>query len=226
MLRQLAGLAGYVALFGVFLYAGAGTLYWPAAWILLATLFAIRAISVVLLWRTQRALLNERSALPLPQQGQPAADRVLLPLLMASFAGVVFFSAWDVWHLHLLPTPPSWLRLTGLVAFILGWWIVYRALRTNAFAVTVVRCQHERAHDVIDTGPYAVVRHPMYAGLLPVMAGLAFWLGSLAGAVVAIVPATIIALRIIVEERMLIDQLPGYAAYTQRVRTRLIPGIW
>ena len=226
MLRQLVGLAGYVALFGVLLYAGAGTLNWPAAWILLATLFIVRGISVVLLLRTQRGLLDERSTLPLPQAGQPAADRILLPLCMATFAGIVFFSAWDVWHLHLMPTPPNWLRVTGLAAFTLGWWIVYRALRTNAFAVTVVRCQHERAQDVIDTGPYAVVRHPMYAGLVPVMAGLALWLGSIAGALLAIVPVTFLALRIVVEERMLVDQLPGYAAYTQRVRRRLLPGIW
>jgi protein-S-isoprenylcysteine O-methyltransferase Ste14 len=122
--------------------------------------------------------------------------------------------------------PPYWLRIAGLAAFTLGWWIVYRALRTNAFAVTVVRCQHERAQDVIDTGPYAVVRHPMYAGLVPVMAGLALWLGSLAGALLAIVPVTFLALRIVVEERMLVDQLPGYTAYTQRVRRRLLPGIW
>jgi protein-S-isoprenylcysteine O-methyltransferase Ste14 len=226
MLRQIIGLAGYVALFGVLLYAGAGTLNWPAAWILLATLFIVRGISVVSLWHTQRTLLAARSTLPLPQAGQPAADRILLPLVMATFAGIVFFSALDVWHLHWIPMPPYWLRIAGLAAFTLGWWIVYRALRTNAFAVTVVRCQRERAHDVIDTGPYAVVRHPMYAGLIPVMAGLALWLGSLAGALLTIVPVTFLALRIVVEERMLNDQLPGYAAYTRRVRARLLPGIW
>ncbi|HXV17608.1 MAG TPA: isoprenylcysteine carboxylmethyltransferase family protein [Gemmatimonadaceae bacterium] len=226
MLRQIVGLAGYVALFGLLLYAGAGTLEWRAAWVLLATLFMVRGISVVLLWRTQRSLLDERSTLPLPQAGQPAADRILLPLSMASFAGIVFFSALDVWHLRLLSMPPFWLRVAGLAAFTLGWWVVYRALRTNAFAVTVVRCQHERAQHVIDTGPYAVVRHPMYAGLIPVMAGLALWLGSLAGALLAVVPVTFLAIRIVVEERMLNDRLPGYSEYRQRVRARLVPGIW
>ena len=226
MFGQLIGLAGYVALFGALLFVPARTLDWPDAWILLAVLLIVRGVSAVQLWRTQRGLMERRSGVPLPQKGQPAADRILLPLSMASFAGLVAFASLDVWHLHLLPSPPLVVRYTGLLLFAGGWWLAHLALRENAFALTVVRHQEEREHRVIDTGPYAVVRHPMYTGILIVMVGLGLWLGSLAGALATVVPALILALRIVVEERVLREAMPAYNLYTQRVRARLLPRLW
>jgi protein-S-isoprenylcysteine O-methyltransferase Ste14 len=226
MIRQLAGLGGYVLLFALLLFIPAGTLHWPAAWILLATLAAVRGVSVVLLWRAQRALLEARVSVPLPQRGQPVADRLLLPAFMAAFAGQVAFTARDVWHWQLLAAPPLWVRCLGLLAFACGWGIIYLALRANAFALTVVRVQQDRAQEVVTHGPYAIVRHPMYLGVLGVMAGLALALGSSAGVVAAAVPSGILALRIVAEERLLRERLPGYVAYTVQVRWRLLPGIW
>ena len=99
-------------------------------------------------------------------------------------------------------------------------------MRENAFALTVVRHQEEREHRIIDTGPYAVVRHPLYAGILIVMVGLGFWLGSLAGALATVIPAAVLALRIVFEERLLREAMPAYRLYTQRVRARLLPRLW
>jgi protein-S-isoprenylcysteine O-methyltransferase Ste14 len=226
MTRQLVGLAGYVLLFAFLLFVPAGTLHWPAAWILLATLAVVRGASITLLWRTRRALLEARTAIPLPQAGQPLSDRLLLPATMAAFAGLVAFTARDVWHWHLIATPPLWLRGVGLLAFTVGWGIVHLALRANAFALTVVRLQQDRAQQVVQQGAYAFVRHPMYLGLLFVMTGLALALGSVAGVAAAVVPGAILALRIVAEERLLRTHLPGYAAYGERVRWRLLPGIW
>jgi len=226
MLRQLIGLAGYVTLFGILLFLPAGTLDWPAAWIVLAVLLVVRGVSAVQLWRTQRGLMERRSGVPLPQKGQPAADRILLPLSMASFAGLVAFTSLDVWHLHLLPAPPLVVRGAGLLLFMSGWWLVHLALRENAFALTVVRHQEERDHRVVDTGPYAVVRHPMYTGLLTLMVGLGLSLGSSAGALATAIPAVILAARIVVEERVLREGMPAYNLYAQRVPARLLPGVW
>lgn len=226
MTRQLAGLAGYVLLFAFLLFLPAGTLHWPAAWILLATLTAVRGVSIMLLWRTRRALLEARTAIPLPQAGQPLSDRLLLPATMAAFAGLVAFTARDVWHWHLLAAPPLWLRGVGLLAFAVGWGIVHLALRANAFALTVVRLQQDRAQQAVQQGAYAIVRHPMYLGLLFVMTGLALALGSVAGVAAAAVPAGILALRVVAEERLLRAHLPGYVEYAERVRWRLLPGVW
>jgi protein-S-isoprenylcysteine O-methyltransferase Ste14 len=225
-LGEATGVFAYVLLFATLLFLPARTMHWRAAWVLLAVLVVVRGASTILLWRTQRTLLEKRSGLPLPRRGQPVADRILLPSIMAAFAGIVFFTSWDVWHRHLLPTPPVWLRASGLLLFAVGWWIVHLALRSNAFAITVVRHQGERDHRVVDTGAYAVVRHPMYAGLVPVMAGLALWLGSTAGVLAAAIPTMLLAVRIVHEERLLRAELPGYDEYARRVRARLVPGVW
>ena len=225
MLRRIAGLVGYVALFAAFLFGGAGTLHWRAAWILLAVLLVVRGISTVRLYTLQPELLEERSKLPI-QAGQVSADRVLVLAFMATFAAVIAFAAMDRWRLHLFAALPLWLRVAGLAAFAAGWWIVHLALAANAFAVTVVRYQGERGHVVTDNGPYRIVRHPMYAGLPLVMVGLSTWLGSAAAVIASVVPVAIMVVRILVEERMLRAQLAGYDAYASRVRWRLLPGVW
>jgi protein-S-isoprenylcysteine O-methyltransferase Ste14 len=225
MIRQLWGAVAYVALFAVLLALGAGTWRWPAAWVLLATLLVTRGASDARLWRVQRGLMEERAGVPL-RRGQPAADRVLIVAFMATYAALVVVSAADVWRMHLLPAPPAWLRAAGLAAFIAGWWIVHRALETNAFAAFVVRHQADRGQVVVSDGPYAVVRHPMYAGLVPVLLGFTLWLGSTAALILTAVPVAILAARIRVEERMLRAELPGYPEYAARVRWRLVPGLW
>jgi protein-S-isoprenylcysteine O-methyltransferase Ste14 len=160
------------------------------------------------------------------QKGQPLADRVLLGGFMASFAALVTFAGADAGRLHLLGALPWWTASIGWMAFVAGWWIVYRALRANAFAVTVVRVQDERGHQVVRTGPYAIVRHPMYAGLVPVMLGMGLWLHSTAATLAALIPTAILVARIALEERMLRARFPEYEEYAAAVRWRLIPGIW
>ena len=79
---------------------------------------------------------------------------------------------------------------------------------------------------MIDTGVYSVVRHPMYAGGIPFVIGTVLWLESYVAAVLAIVPAGVLAVRILIEERFLERELVGYTTYKQRVRFRLVPHVW
>jgi len=99
------------------------------------------------------------------------------------------------------------------------------AMKVNPFAVPVVRLQEERHQRVIDTA-YAVVRHPMYAGFVPMVVGPALWLGSYMAASLAIVPITVLAVRSVFEERFPKRELKGYDAYAEKVRYRLIPFVW
>jgi protein-S-isoprenylcysteine O-methyltransferase Ste14 len=207
------------------MFLGAGTWRWPRAWVLLAVLFVLRSISLALLWSTRGDLLAERAKGPI-QEGQSVADRILLATFMASYAGLVVFSSADVWRLHLFPLLPTWVRALGLFAFIVGNGIVHNALRANAFAALVVRTQEERGQVVVREGPYGIVRHPMYAGVIPVMLGIAAWLGSAAGMIAVVVPTAILCMRIVLEERMLLTRLAGYEDYTREVRWRLLPGVW
>jgi protein-S-isoprenylcysteine O-methyltransferase Ste14 len=207
------------------LFLGAGTWRWPRAWVLLGVLFVLRVISRSLLAASRADLLAERARGPV-QSGQSLGDRILLAAFMATYAAMVAFAAADMWRFHLLPPLPTWARVLGLGAFIIGTGLVHNALRANAFAVTVVRLQEERGQYVVREGPYGIVRHPMYAGLIPVMLGVAAWLGSAAAMIAVAVPTLILCLRIVLEERMLRARLPGYADYTRQVRWRLVPGIW
>jgi protein-S-isoprenylcysteine O-methyltransferase Ste14 len=110
--------------------------------------------------------------------------------------------------------------------FAVGWVVMVLAMRENTFAAPVVRHQAEREQVVVDTGPYAIVRHPMYAGSVPLTVGMALWLGSYAGALLAAAPIGTLVLRVLVEERLLCRELPGYDRYAQRVRWRLVPFVW
>jgi protein-S-isoprenylcysteine O-methyltransferase Ste14 len=207
------------------LYLGAGTWRWPRAWVLLGVLFVTGAISRALLRGPRADLLDERAKGPV-QSGQSFADRILLASFMASYAAMIAFAAADMWRFHLLPPLPTWARVLGLGAFIVGTGLVHNALRANTFASTVVRLQEERGHSVVREGPYEIVRHPMYAGVIPIMLGAAAWLGSAAAMVAGVVPTAILCVRIVLEERMLRARLPGYEQYTRDVRWRLVPGIW
>jgi protein-S-isoprenylcysteine O-methyltransferase Ste14 len=224
-MRLIAGIVAYVGLFAMLLFVPAGTVDWWRAWVLLGVLLVVRAATTASVVRVNRGLLVERSRLPI-HGGQPLADRVLLIAFMSAFAALVAFCSLDVFRLHLMPPPPSVVSFLGILLFVAGWWIVALVLRTNAFAATVVRYQEERNHALVDSGVYAVVRHPMYAGLIPVLAGMCLWLQSYASALLALVPIGILAARIVLEERFLRRTLAGYDAYTARVRRRLIPGIW
>jgi protein-S-isoprenylcysteine O-methyltransferase Ste14 len=88
------------------------------------------------------------------------------------------------------------------------------------------RLQSDRGQRVVDTGPYRYVRHPMYAGFIPLSVGMALWLQSYAAAIAAIVPTAIIAIRALFEEQFLVRNLPGYEEYRKRVRFRFIPYVW
>ena len=147
-------------------------------------------------------------------------------MLATGFLGLPAVAALDAFRWHLLPRPAPPVAAVGLLLFALGWVVKGLALRANAFALAVVRVQRERAHAVAEGGVYGVVRHPFYAADPLILAGLGLWLGSYAAALGAAVPVGLMVGRLLLEERVLRRELPGYAAYATRVRHRLIPGVW
>jgi protein-S-isoprenylcysteine O-methyltransferase Ste14 len=176
-------------------------------------------------FRGNEGLLKERFRAPV-QKEQPFWDKILISLLLITFGGLVAFIPLDVFRYHLLNKPGLIVSAMGLLLFAVGWTISTLALRENAFAAPVVKLQQGRYQRVIDSGPYRIVRHPMYAGAVPLMVGLPLWLQSYAGALLALLPIGVVALRAVAEERFLQRELAGYEAYTKRVRYRLIPFVW
>lgn len=225
LFKLISGVLADVAIFGLLLFLPAGTLDWWRAWALLGMVFVAATASIAALQRSDAGLLEERFKLPV-QKGQPLADRILVLLFNASFLGLIAFIPLDVFRFQLLARPGYAVSSAGLLLFAGGWLLMTRAMLDNPFAVSVVRLQEERAHTVIDSGVYAVVRHPMYAGAIPLLVGMPLWLESYAAAVLALLPVSMLVIRILVEEAFLVRELRGYQDYAKRVRYRLIPFVW
>jgi protein-S-isoprenylcysteine O-methyltransferase Ste14 len=214
-----------LVIYGPLLLIPAGTLLWGRAWVLLGILVVGTIATMRTAFSDNEGLLAERLKPPI-QRGQPLADKIILLALILTFVGMAVLSPLDVFRLHLLPAPGWPVSLIGLVMFGVGWWIISLAFKENAFAAPVVKYQGERGQHVIDTGVYAIVRHPMYIGGLLFFIGMPLWLGSYAATIVAILTIPVLVARILVEERFLRRTLTGYDAYAARVRYRLIPGLW
>ena len=216
---------GNVAIFGGLLFLPTRNLSWWRAWVFLGVVLVGAAASTVSVRRASRALLEERFKSPV-QEGQPLADKIIVILLIAAFAGVIAFIPLDVFRLHLMARPNRFVSSAGLILFVAGWWVMTLALRANPFAALVVKQQEDRRQVAIGSGLYSLVRHPMYAGAITLFVGMPLWLESYAATILAGIPAGLLVLRIHIEERFLRRELPGYAAYTRRVRYRLIPRLW
>ena len=222
--KLVLGVISNVAIFGGLLFVPAGRLNWWRAWVFVGVVF-VNAITSIAGLSANQGLLEERFKSPI-QKDQPLADKIILLLILAAFCGVMIFIPLDVFRLHLLAKPGTFVSSLGLPLFIAGWWMMTEAMRENAFAAPVVKYQEARHQTVVDTGLYGVVRHPMYASVIPLLVGASLWLESYAAALLTVVPVGLFAVRILIEERFLRQKLKGYATYTQRVHYRLIPFFW
>ena len=121
---------------------------------------------------------------------------------------------------------PAPLRAVGLIGFTACFLLIVYAARTNRFFSAVVRIQSERGHRVVETGPYATIRHPGYAAMLPLAQFSALALGSWLAFLAAFAYSALILRRVRFEDRFLRENLQGYVGYADRVRYRLIPHVW
>jgi protein-S-isoprenylcysteine O-methyltransferase Ste14 len=213
----------WVVAIGAGLFALAGTLDWPAAWVFLA---AIAAISISFGWwlaKTDPALFAERLR-PMMQEDQPAADKKFM--LVFGFTGLIWFIVIGLDRRMQASDVPTALQALGLALLLLSNVFIMWVMHENSFAAPVVKLQTGRGHHVVSSGPYAWVRHPMYSGTVVFFVGTPLLLGSWWGVVLSPLFLVLFAVRSGIEERTLLAGLPGYADYTARVRYRLVPGLW
>jgi len=157
------------------------------------------------------------------EKRQPLIDAVGSVFYAFLIVAWVVFIPVDVFRLRLLAPPIHTVSAAGAVLVIVGLLVAYAAIAQNRFAAPTIHDQRPDGQQVIDTGLYAVVRHPFYAGLLLVYAGVALWLGSYAALIAASGFLILTLARIVIEEAYLRQSLPAYAGYARRVRGRLIP---
>jgi protein-S-isoprenylcysteine O-methyltransferase Ste14 len=221
LLLQIAALLGIYVLF---LFWPAGTWNWPSGWAFTA-LFAVLTLAVSLwLAKADPGLLAERMASPV-QKDQKPWDRAFLGAVALTYFAWLALMAVDArrfaWS-HL----PLAVQVLGAALIVISFAGIAWVFAANSFAAPVIKIQAARKQTVIDTGPYALVRHPMYAFGLLQFVGAPLMLGSWWG--LALVPPAIAALawRTLGEEKMLRTELEGYEAYARKVRWRYLPGVW
>jgi protein-S-isoprenylcysteine O-methyltransferase Ste14 len=215
------GVVALVVVMGLCLFAGADTLDYWQAWLFLAVYFAGSALLTLDLLRRDPALLRRRLS------GGPIAEKETAQKIIMSFASAVFIAALLVpafdrrfeWS-HV----PVTIVILGNALNGVWFFLVYRVFRENSFtSATIEVAQGQR---VISTGPYAVVRHPMYVAGAALFLGIPLALGSYWGMLAFAVALPALIARLLHEERMLARELPGYTDYCARVRWRLVPGIF
>jgi protein-S-isoprenylcysteine O-methyltransferase Ste14 len=217
-------LVSEILFFSALLFGAAGTIRWPAAWAYLI-LFITGAFWLTLrLARRDPALLAERLKSPV-QKGQPFWDKFFILLMTVAWCAWLVLMGLDVVRFR-WSVMPLWLQCVGAAMIVLSFWMIGRAFRENPFLTAVVRIQTERGHTVVSTGPYAIVRHPLYASLLIYLPATALMLGSWAGLAGSVVFLGAFVFRTAMEDRELQRGLAGYTEYAARVRYRLIPFIW
>ena len=211
-------------LYGALLFGAAGTVHWPAGWAYFVLFFAGAIALTVMLARRAPALLAERIRPPL-QKNQPLWDKIFLIAFLVAVCGWTALMPLDAVRFH-WSHMPAWLPYSGAALMVLSFLMMGRVFLENTFLAGTVKIQEERGHHVISTGPYAVVRHPLYAAALLYLPATAMLLGSWYGLAASSILAGGLVFRTAMEERELRCCLPGYTEYAARVPYRLIPRVW
>src|SRR5574340_196554 len=152
-------------------------------------------------------------------------DRVITGLIYVPWFVQFFIAALDH-RFGWSPGLPVWVHLLAVGLYLAGIGVVLLSMRANLYFSTAVRIQHDRGQTVCATGPYAVIRHPGYAGMIIEYLAVPVILGSWWGLIPQAVIVGLLILRTGLEDRALTEKLEGYREYTRQVRYRLIPGVW
>ncbi len=205
------------------LFAGAGRLDWARGWIATAVYVATMAITGALVHRYNPGLLEARGKKM--AEDTPKFDKVLLRIYIPLTFVQVLVAGLDAVRFHALPLPP-WTTAPGIVLFLAAMGLVCWTMTVNRFAESTVRIQQERGHTVVSSGPYGLVRHPMYVGSSLMYPATALMLGSGWAMAIALPMVLLIVCRTALEDRFLRSELPGYREYAAATRYRLVPGLW
>jgi protein-S-isoprenylcysteine O-methyltransferase Ste14 len=209
---------------GAVLLLSAGDWQWPQAWAYLAEM-AITSLALAFwLGKSDPELLTSRQSSPI-QKDQGSWDRAFMIIAFAAFLGWLALMGLDARRFHWSEMSIGG-EVAGAVLIALCMVVAGYAFHANTFAAHQARAQSQRDHRVVNTGAYAVVRHPMYAGALLFFLGLPLLLGSWCGLFLFPLLAFGLGLRAVGEERRLRLRLTDYDIYTRRVHFRFVPYIW
>jgi protein-S-isoprenylcysteine O-methyltransferase Ste14 len=224
IIRLFVQMIAWIAFNAAILFLSAGTTRWPSAWCFLAILGGLGIAVGLWLARSDPALLRERMG-SVVQPGQKAWDRVFMLALLAFFYAWLGFMAADAKRFQWSHVP-VFVHGVGALLIVGSFLGGAATFRVNSFATPVVKLQRDRGQTIVTTGPYALVRHPMYASGVLFFLGVPLLLGSRWGLAAIPFLVLLLGIRALGEERMLRKEFPEYGDYAARVRSRFFPGIW
>ncbi len=223
MLKVVVGLtvAAIVVVFAGVVFTNAVQLGWTLGWIYVGIVAATFAINLVCLRLWNPELIRRRMRV---SKFSKTWDKVWA--VMFGLAVIAIYVAAVMEARDRISSAPGTAWLLGLAIFVPGWTLAIWSMVVNPFFEKTVRIQSDQGHRVIDTGPYAFIRHPGYVGFSGWMLSTPLLLASNWAFVPALITVVLLVIRTALEDRTLHEELPGYPAYASRVRFRLIPGIW
>jgi len=219
--RAFRGLGFFVVALAVLIFLPAGTLAYWQGWLYLMLAAASTGAITFHLMRQDRHLLEHRLAAG-PRAESDARQKLIQSIAQLAFVALFLVSSLD--HRFGWSHLPATVALLGDLLVVAGFGIVFLVFRENSFTSAIIEVQSDQR--VIQTGPYARVRHPMYSGALLMVLGTPLAIGSLWGLVPFLAMLAVITWRLLEEERLLKEKLAGYAGYMGKVRARLVPGIF
>ncbi|MEN8221446.1 MAG: isoprenylcysteine carboxylmethyltransferase family protein [Pseudomonadota bacterium] len=212
--------------FAVALMWPAGTWQWWEAWVLVGLWTIYGLVMTMYLLRNDPALLAERLKLVPLHKEQKDWDKALMLLFFIAGISLYLLPGFDVMRYEWSEPLPLWVRVIAMLIHIpclvlLGW-----IMRENTYLSQVVKIDKERDHKVITTGPYAVVRHPMYSVAIILLFAVPVALGSRFSLIISLFLTVLLIVRTYLEDRTLHAELDGYPEYAKQTVYRLIPGLW
>jgi protein-S-isoprenylcysteine O-methyltransferase Ste14 len=222
---KLIATALYLVFWPLLIFLLGGTWRWLEGWIFGVWFVGLCATCIVWLYRRDPALLAERYRKP-GTGGQAGWDTLVVYALAVGFIGWIAVMPLDAQRFGWTPRLPLALKACGAVMLALSSFFFFRSFTDNAYLSPLVRIQTDRKQQVVSTGVYGFVRHPMYLGAILLFLGAPLLLGSAAGLLVGLALSLLLAGRIVGEEKLLAAELEGYAEYRKKVRYRLLPFIW
>lgn len=207
-----------IVLIALLIFLPAGTILYPGGWLLMGILFVPMVIAGFVMMVKNPALLRSRLKAKEVQNEQSTVIKLSALMFLAGFilAGIDFRFGWS--------DLPGWVSYVGAAAFLIAYALYAEVLRENTWLSRIIEVQE--GQQVVSTGLYGIVRHPMYSATLLLFLSMPVVLGSIPAFVVFLAYPAIIVKRIKNEEDVLKQELPGYAEYLTKVRWRLIPYIW
>ena len=219
--KALASVLGVLIAMALLLFAPAETIHYWQAWVFLAV-YAMCSLAITIYLMKRDPGLLERRLRGGPIAEKKPIQKIIQSVTALGFVAMLVVPAVD--HRFGGSGLPAVVVLAGDVLLVGGFLMVFFVFRENTFASATVEVAREQR--VISTGPYALVRHPMYAGSLVWLIGMSLALGSEWGPLVLLLMLPALIWRLLDEEKLLTDNLPGYWEYCQTVRYRLLPHVW